>query len=148
MPSLPAAGARVRASDFSSIWPIGTDGTSYVPTLTQGVAVTFTTEFAVYVRVGGWVLANVSLSPTSAGTAGQPLVIGLPPVAPLAYRHVGMGSVYDASVTTYYSGAVFWLSATTCRIVPHAGNAGLGSVGFTAALAAGDLVMLHLMYRG
>lgn len=122
----------------------GLTGATYVPTLTQSNTPTKTVEFATYARVGPFVLASVSLSVTSAGTAGNAVVVGLPPVTFNNFRNLGTGSIFDASASTWYHGHVVWASATTCQIWPNAATTPFGVTSFTAALASGDKVCLNL----
>lgn len=121
---------------------IGVAGTSYVPTLTQGVTVTKTVEYCRYKFIGRQVFVEMSLSITGAGTAGSAVSLSLP-TAPLGYRLLGQGTIYDASAgPIYYVGALWWQSATIAeiRLSGFAGAAGTATGGFTAALAAGDIV--------
>lgn len=141
-----ALAARVAVEEaFDTAW------TLYVPTLTQGVAVTKTAEFARYKQQGKTVHVEVSLACTSAGTAGSAVVIGLPPLAPVGYRLLGSGAIYDASGgPMYHIGGVWWVSATTANIRVgggFVGAAGTATGGFTAALASGDLVTMKLTYE-
>lgn len=123
----------------------GTAGATYVPTLTQGATPTKSVEFATYARVGPFVMVNVALSVTSAGTAANEIVIGLPPLTFVNFRQLGGGSIFDASTGLWYQGAAIWASATTCKIYPGASTTALGATSFTAALASGDKVCLNLL---
>lgn len=123
----------------------GLTGTTYVPTLTQGATPTKSVEFAVYARVGPFVLASVSLNVTSTATAANAVVVGLPPVTFNNFRTLGVGSIFDASASTWYHGHAVWASATTCQIWPNAATSPLGVTSFTAALASGDKVCLDLV---
>lgn len=140
-----AINVRLAAEEaFSTAW------TTYVPTLTQGVTVTNTVEFARYKKSGKKVDVVVSLAVTSTGTAGSAIVVGLPPLAPIGYRLLGQGAIYDASPgPTYYIGATWWVSATTAnlRFSGFVGAAGTATGGFTTALASGDLVTMVLSYE-
>lgn len=127
---------------------IGAAWAAYVPTLTQGGAVTKTVEYARSKLTGKSVHLSLSLAVTGTGTAGQPVLVGLP-IAPVGYRILGSAAVYDASVPTYYIGAAWWDSATVAavRMSGFAGRAGEASGGFTAALAAGDIVTMAMTFE-
>lgn len=149
--AVPVSGAIIRASDWTTVFPTNTDAwPTYTPTLTQGVAVTFTTEYCGYMKIGRLAIVDMSLSVTSAGTAANAVAVGFPAaVGGIAgYRVVGIGGIYDASVNTWYPGPAYYASATTFNIGASSGNGGpLGVTAFTAALASGDKVsaILHLM---
>lgn len=141
-----ALAARVAVEEaFDTAW------ITYTPTLTQGVTVTKTAEFARYKQQGKTVHVEVSLACTSAGTAGTAIVVGLPPLAPVGYRLLGVGAIYDASPgPTYYIGGTWWVSGTTANIRiggGFTGAAGTAAGGFTTALASGDLVTMKLTYE-
>lgn len=134
---------------FAQLFPVGAAAANYIPTLTQGVAVNKTVEYAEYLQIGAMAFVQLSLSVTSAGTAGQPVVVGLPPLVPATFRAIGVGGIYDLSAPSYFNGHAYWLGATTFRLIPASANAAMGQVGapFAVALAAGDLVMANLAYR-
>lgn len=148
--TLPLAGARIKAADLLAIFPGNTDAfTTYVPTLTQSATPTKNVEYAGWFKVGRWVTVSLSLAVTSAGTAANAVVIGLPSAAgtPASYRNIGGGSIYDASANFWYTGAAIWQSASTFVIIPNAAATGLGASSFTAALASGDVVTATLSYQ-
>lgn len=148
-----AAGAIILASDVTNLetraTAIESAWVTYTPTLVQSVTVTKTIEFARYKVMGKTVHVQVSLSCTSAGTANFPVIVGLPN-SPVGYRALGVGEIFDTSVSTYYAGVANWQAASTCNIrAGGASTAAMGQTGgvFTLALATGDLVMLNLTYE-
>lgn len=128
---------------------IGVAGSSYVPIITQGVTVTKTVEYARYKALGRQLVWEIALAITSGGTAGSAVSISLP-LAPLGFRLLGVASIYDASAgPLYYTGALWWQSATIgeIRLSGFGGAAGTATGGFTAALAAGDIVTAKAVYE-
>jgi len=136
-------------STWSTVGPVLGAWMTYTPTLTQSGAVTKTVTSASYMRIGRTVVCNVLLTVTGAGTAANPILIGLPiNAAGPSNAPMGSGAVYDVSATTMYPGISVFQSATTCGIFGAATGGGLlGQHGFTLALAAGDLIMLAITYE-
>ncbi len=148
--TLPLAGARVKASDLATIFPQGTDAwPAYVPTLTQGVVVTKTVEYAKYWKAGRWTTIQVSLGITSAGTAGQPVIIGMPTgFDTLNFRSIGSGELFDASAGLWYVGTAKRQGVGLMSIQASGVASVLGTSAFTAALAAGDVVDMVVTFEG
>lgn len=150
--TIPKAGAKVRASDWSSAFPTDTDAwTSYIPTLTQGATVTNTVVYAKYIKIGRLVIFSISLSVTGAGTASNAVLFGLP-VAASSSSGIALGSgiIFDVSAGLIYAGIPDLQTASTALAWPAStdGNAsGLGARVFTAALASGDVVRFSGMYE-
>ena len=150
--AVPKAGAKVRATDWTTVFPTDTDAwPTYVPVITQSNTPTLTVEFAAYMKIGRLVNVILSVAPTSAGTASQPVLCTFPPgaAAPAPYRLLGNAAIFDASVSTWYHGFALWNNATTFKIQAHntTATAPLGAGGgFTAALASGDLVTAQMTY--
>lgn len=148
--ALPKAGQQIRAADLAAIFPLDTSGfVQYTPVLTQSNTPTLSVEYAGYYQVDKFVTVILSVAPTSAGTASQPVLCTFPPKAPQPYRCLGTAAIFDASVSTWYQGMALWNNATTFKIQAHntAAAAPLGAGGgFTAALASGDLFVAQLNY--
>lgn len=147
--ALPLAGAKIRASDLATVFPTGTDAwTAYTPTLTQGVAVSKTSN-AQYFKVGRFVVAQIALAVTSTGTALNQVTVGLPVPAVGAGLVAGIGGILDTSAGQIWKGMVYQESATTFGLLTlHATTGGrLGADGFTAALASGDTVWAEFKYQ-
>jgi hypothetical protein len=125
--------------------------TSYVPTLTQLGAVPKTVEYASYNRRGDEVKFDFSLAVTGAGgTAGNPIRVGTPPLAQIAFRALGgFFAVFNSSAGVWWSSGPFWGGA---NVVQGQGNGytgafGQASGGMTEVLAAGDVVSGSIWYR-
>ena len=121
--------------------------TSFSPTVTQSVGVTFTNNYSKYARSGRMITWSFSLTMTSAGTAANNVVVSVPVAATSTTALAGSGSVYDASVTTNYSGALAGLSVTTVIFVGD--WSGSGGWGFSPnlALAIGDVLYGSITYE-
>jgi len=82
---------------------IGAAWVDYTPTLTQGVAVTKTIINARYCQFQKTVIVQAKVIATSAGTAGQGVLIGLPITARSSNSTIsGIFTFYDASANTFY----------------------------------------------
>lgn len=122
--------------------------TNYTPTLTQGATVTKTVEYAGYNRRGDYVFVDFSLAITGAGTAANPVRIGLPPLAQIPFRVLGGAiAIFDASAGFWYTGVPMWQAAGIVEGKPSGVGGSLGAGVFTAALAAGDVVTGSVWYR-
>lgn len=122
--------------------------TSWTPTLTQSGAVTKTATYAKYQRVGRFIVAQIDLACTGAGTAANRVIVGTPVTAAASGFVVGSGYIYDTSANLFYIGVAVMLSTTTLALMGTGAVADyLGAAGFTAALAAGDLVRLSVTFE-
>lgn len=151
---LPAAGARVRSSDFAAIFPNGVDAWEpYTPALVQATGtVTATVTYAAYFKIGRSVTFAVNLTVTGAGTAGGHVTVSLPVAATASWvgMNFGAGIVYDVSANTVYPGTPQAITTTTVAMYPTttAGSPSfLGAREFAAALASGDIVRVSGTYE-
>jgi len=94
---------------------IGAVWESYTPTLTQSVTVTKTINSARYARIQKIVTCDILLTCTSAGTAANGVVVGLPIAASGTQRLVGTGFIYDASTAIVYNVSAITASSTTVQ---------------------------------
>lgn len=117
----------------------------FVPTITQGVALTKTITYARYQKLGRIVHAQVMVTITSAGTVSNPVFISLP--VPPANTHNGpCGSgLYQDTGTTIYSGT----SVITSTGVALQSTAQVAYVGQAPSFAAAntDLVGYNITYE-
>jgi hypothetical protein len=119
----------------------------WTPTVTQSGAVAVTIGEARYCRIGNLVVATAYLTPTGAGTSGQPIVIGgLPFTLPAgAFRHHGTIQVRDAG-TAYYVGVLRRNDDTSLVGIVDGAAAAIGqSPSF--ALAADDDISVQITYE-
>ena len=126
---------------------IGAAWETWTPTLTQGVTVTKTITYAAYAQINKIVIANLSLICTSGGTAGQNIVVGLPPIAVKQTTNLALGSglIYDSSANVLYNVTAQSASSSTFISYYNVGN----PIGNNPALtlASGDAIQFFLMYE-
>jgi hypothetical protein len=123
--------------------------TAYTPTLTQSATVSKTVDAATYQRVGRTIIGQAAMTCSSSGTAANQVLIGLPVAATNSFAVVGVGAIFDASVSFYYTGIAQLTSTTTARLLVTSGAAGsgLGAATFTAALVSTDGVYINFHYE-
>lgn len=122
----------------------------WTPTLAQLGAVTVTVTVARYEAKGDTVTVEVRLDVTSAGTVGNPVVIGGVPsaIAPANVGNlnvIGNGMVYDTG-TMAYEGSLVAVGVSDWRFITN----GVGNyVGITPnfALASGDVISFRATYK-
>lgn len=144
--------AQVR-DNLNAAFPLGAPDvawTGYTPTLTQSATVTKTVTYAKYTRVGRTIIGSVYLTVTGTGTASNAIKVGAPVAAAATGLILGPAYVFDTSAALLYT-AVATLSSTTeiqmLGTVNGAATPVLGALGFTAALASGDLVLVNFQYE-
>ena len=123
--------------------------TSWTPTITQSVNVTFTNTRSRFARYGRTIVATVNLAVTGTGTAGNIVTISLPVTAAASATIGGSGVLIDSSASLNYGGLVELSSTTAFAFIPSATNGVnyLGVTGFTAALASGDIIRAIVTYE-
>ena len=84
---------------------IGAASVSYTPTLTQGVTLTKTISVARYWQFQKMIIGQVALAITSNGTAGQPVLIGLP-LSANAYQNIPAGTFLFTGGASHYGNKV------------------------------------------
>jgi hypothetical protein len=111
---------------FNTSFPSLDAWTDYTPTLTQSGAISKTVTYARWRKLGRLLTVHGVLSATSAGTANNPIIIGMP----------------EAFVTTLLPGGnIFWIASGAYYAVPavltSAGTI-LGIINQSAGLALGQ----------
>lgn len=151
---LPNAGEEIEASDWTDVFPVGVDAwTPYVPTLVQSGAVTKTVSYASYTKIGRFVIGQVVLVCTGAGSANNEVRIGLPVAAAnVQSQTIGEGHIIDVSAANAsYKGLSILQNANYLTLLDTSVNTYtmLGATGaaFTAALASGDFVRAGFWYE-
>lgn len=124
----------------------------WTPTVTQGVAVTRTIEYARYYTSGPLVVLQAKLNVTSGGTSGSAIVIaGVPAaIAPInvsgtAISVIGTIDIQDTSVAQYI-GALVAFGANDLRGTAHL-NTGYIGQNPTFALANTDVISFMAAYE-
>ncbi len=135
-----------------TVWEFPVTGTwpDFVPTLTQGVGISFTPTAIRFKYLHRIVHLSGVCSIASGGTAGQVVKCSLPVTSRFGGGlPCGSGSLYDASVNIAFAGMAYLDSTTLFAIQGGSGavNNGLGASGFTAAVASGDAFTFALSYE-
>lgn len=145
---------------------LGTDWTSYTPTLGQGATtnITKTVTYARYQRIGRLIVVEGSLAVTGTGTASAAINVTLPTAGTTAaagaafFLVPGAASVFDTSASMTYPAFSYLASTTTLQFTPLGATVGVGWNGlglgggigtgtFGAALANGDVVSYSAIYE-
>jgi len=132
---------------------IGEAWTSYTPTVTQGVGVTCTVNYAKYARVNKIIHVSVALQFTSAGTANSSIVVSLPVTAAAGTgafgNSLGAGGFFDLSALAQYSGSVQQNGTTGMSLYSDQASGGGSFLGqFPAVtIANGDYMFLFATYQ-
>ncbi len=126
--------------------------TSYTPTLTQSATVNKTINYAKYTRIANTIIGKFNVSCSSAGTASNAVIVGMPVTASSVLSTndlYGVGFIYDSSATLKYRAMVQFQSTTAIRFLTlHSTTDNLlGVVDFTAALNTGDIVVGAFAYE-
>lgn len=121
--------------------------TSYTPTLTQSGAVTKTVTSSSYTKVGRTVTYQFVLTVTGSGTGANAVTVSLPFTAANTGTKGGGLTIFDASASTFYTVTARLYDPTHVSGVPYNSANWIGATGFTAALAAGDLVEGTVTYE-
>jgi hypothetical protein len=133
---------------WSTIGPVHGTLTAWTPTVTQSGSVTVTVTEGTYQRIGRRITATAQLTVTGSGTGGNGIVVSLPVTARISpYSPMGVFMVFDTSVSTWYQGGAVTNNTTSCIGYINGTTAAMGVAGFTAGLAAGDLVQVNLSYE-
>jgi hypothetical protein len=126
---------------------IGAAWESYTPTLTQSSTVTKTVTYAKYTQINKLCIVNVRLDVTGAGTAANSVVVGLPLTSASANINIGSVSIFDASVSTNYSGTCLLTTTSTVSFTGDWSGNNLWGAAPNVALAANDQIHISLQYE-
>ena len=144
-----------------AVWPVGstvTAGmvasepyTTWVPAVTQSVAVSSTVLTARYIKIGRLVQAYCRINITSAGTTNNSVVISLP-VPGFAHGGsgipIGTGWIYDQSTSTMYEGSFGLLgNGLSVDLATDATGGNDWGVLPNLALASGDIIAFSVTYE-
>lgn len=134
--------------NLNMVAPLMTTWTDYSPTLSQGVTVTYTKNYAKYVQIGKFVWVNAYLSATSSGTSGSIIAVTLPVTAATSTpMQVGSGSLYRSAATTFYSCSVILGSTTSVWFVNDASGANVVGTNPSYQMVSNDAVRISLFYE-
>lgn len=146
----PATSQAVAAQIDTILGPLKSAWTAYVPTLTQGAALSKTDAYCRYLKVGRLVIAQVNISVGATGTAGTAFAVSLPTAAAAALSagsRIGTGHIFDASAGTRYIGAAEVATSTTVTLVTDVtGGNSWGAVP-SIALGSTDQISFAVTYE-
>lgn len=137
------SGAVLPAATLQSI---GAAWVDYTPTLTQGATITKTISNARYCQIQKTIFVQVYMIATSAGTAGNQLVIGLPITARNSFGTTnGLAQLYDANTNLMYICSAYQNTTTTMSFIYQTGN----PFGISPAItiANGDQLQFSIVYE-
>jgi hypothetical protein len=124
---------------------IGAVTVDYTPTLTQGVTVTKTVVQARYFQFQKFVVGQVLLNVTSAGTASSNVAVGLPISARAVNSMTAFGYIYDANTNVIYNVTGYAATGTTLQFFYQTGfNFGVSPA---VTLATSDQIALNFSYE-
>jgi hypothetical protein len=131
------------SNEWSSIGPVYGAWISYTPTWTQAATITKTITRATYMRVGRMVNAHFYMTATSAGTAANTILMGIPVAAVTGASLIGHVDLFDVSGGLHTTGAAVLSTASTFGIQTQ------GATGLAVAptIASGDIVSAMLTYE-
>jgi hypothetical protein len=159
----PVAGMVCVTTDTSTVWTYSGTAwvqsaqngawTTWTPVITQSGTVTATIQRASYARYGRTIVASFRVSITGTGTAANQVSFAPPVNSAYGADIVGYGLIFDTSAGLSYTGS-FAMDGVANRVVIAAAGVGVSPVqlgatgsGFTAALAAGDVVTGYMTYE-
>jgi hypothetical protein len=137
--------------NMNELAPFFSAFTSWAPTLTQGVAVTFTNNDSKYLRIGKLVVAYTSITASSSGTAGQTVTLGFGaggtalPTARASTSIFGSYRFLDAGATNYV-GTVIGNTTTAVIFYKDADGNPLGPTG-GVQVTTNDVMSALLVYE-
>ena len=136
--------ASVLAALATAVDAYAAEWASWTTTITQGVSVTFNALYCKYKVVNKTCHFAFNLDATSSGTAGQPVIIGLPPPVPrytTADMQRGAIKLDSAGSTASPQSLVIPAgSTTTLRIVGFSGN-------YTTQVTGSEVLRGHGRYE-
>jgi hypothetical protein len=138
----------------------------YTPSWTQSATITKTVDWARYTQLGKWVHGSIKMTASSAGTANNKILVGLPVTASANNFIIGSMMLFDNSATSKYKwdiGFTLYESSTTMSFNPRSSSGvsdlangaeklgqdfvsgGTSVTGFT--IASGDIFWIQFMYE-
>jgi len=129
----------------------------YTPSWTQSATITKTVNWARYSQFNKIVLGSVKMTATSAGTANNKILIGLPVTASSNNLVIGTALVMDESTANdaWYSWTAVYETSSTMSFTTNDGSgmaSGLrmgqsGTNWLPETIASGDVIYIQFMYE-
>lgn len=157
------AGQVLTAAELNSlgVW------SDYTPTWTQSATITKTTNFARYTQLGKLVVGSLKMTASSAGTANNKILVGLPVSASADNHIIGTMYYYDQSIAYRFETrtAIYESSSAMAFSTGNPGSTNpFRSTGDTRwgqdyndgsspgtqtgiTIASGDIIYVHFMYE-
>lgn len=139
---------------------------SYTPSWTQSATISKTVNWARYTQLGKWVQGSIKMTATSAGTANNKILVGLPVTASANNMIIGSMFLYDASAVNKYrwdmkfafyessSTMGFQISSSTGTSVAQSEDDKRFGQDYTSSgtqtgftIASGDVIWVQFMYE-
>ena len=147
--------SKATGTDLDFTWTTIDAGsfTSYTPVLTQGSAVTKTTNYAYYYKSGKFVTVWARCTVTGTGTSSNAILLSVPSAIDStpanSYASYGVAEIYDSSAGLHYRAIVGAWDSNTVQFFSTTSTSGVGLGGntMTAALASGDFITVSMTYR-
>lgn len=117
--------------------------TAWTPSWTQAATITKTVAQATYSRVGRQITANFNMTATSAGTAANQILFGVPVNAAASVQAVGSVIIFDASISQFITYSAYMQGASSFGLLTS-GSTGVAS---TPTIASGDIVFAQLSFE-
>lgn len=157
------SGAVLTAAELNT----GLTYADYTPTWTQSAAITKTVDWARYTQFGKMVMGSIKMTATSAGTANNKILVGLPVNAASNNFIIGQQNMYIAAATNDFAftayPALYESASTMAFVVRNATGGQAGSSGddkrlgqdFTLSgtsvtgftVASGDIFYIQFQYE-
>ena len=117
---------------------------SWTPVVTQGATITTSFNNSRYTQIGKTVIAQLSLTTSSAGTSSNKLLMTLP-VAPRSGTDILGTLTISTSGTNIYTVMTAWFDSSKLAGVSTAGN--LWGINPSGALGSGERIVAVLTYE-
>ncbi len=142
-------GTLLTASALNDATP--TNWTAFTPAFFQSVAETAigkTVDHARYTQIGKLVFAQAVLTSTGAGSAGNPIMVGIPVAAASAITRlvIGGGIYFDFSTAAHYTLTAYIHSTSALRFMHYISGGALGASP-SITIAASDVLSYSIMYE-
>lgn len=144
--SIPSAGAKVRASDWLTVFPVNTDAWApYTPTWTPGTLNNGTLTGA-YMKIGRSVLYRIHLTWGSTTTAPAGAFIFTLPTSATNVGHAGGARILDASPAAQYYRHVFVNSGNQIGLSAEGASTFVQAT-VPITFATGDQILINGSYE-
>ncbi len=124
-----------------------TDWATYAPTWVQTETITHTVTRARYSQIGKVVTGHIHLVATGAGTATSNITFTIPVTAAASGVVVGSGYVYNADITTIYSGIAKLTTTSAIALIRDGTNGSAIGINPDFSIASSDEIEVYFTYE-